>query len=380
MVRIDFNRLRFLVIDDNAHMRRILRTLLHGFGTREVYEAEDGAAGLEAFTHYSPDIVITDWAMPIFDGLELTQMIRQPGANSNPYVPIIMLTGHSEKKRVVAARDAGVTEVLAKPISAKALYQRVLNIVANPRPFIRTQNYFGPDRRRNVNPNYAGPERRKGGKAEVTRQQPFSKKLGPWSDAREAGLTMSRRKDDSPSVATFADHEVITPPHELRKAVGQTTDATDDPVARAEAALAELSSEFDSWMEAECTRLETARQTVKREGFTEKTHEKLFHAAHDIKGEAQTFGYPAVAGVANSLCRLLEHTPEITRIPVALVDQHDDAVRALTREYARPDLLDVAAQLTKRLRDVTDEFLVRENSFRPDYLENILAPSLVPGG
>jgi two-component system chemotaxis response regulator CheY len=78
MIRIDFNRLRFLVIDDNAHMRRILRTLLHGFGTREVYEAEDGAAGLEAFTHYSPDIVITDWAMPIFDGLELTQMIRQP--------------------------------------------------------------------------------------------------------------------------------------------------------------------------------------------------------------------------------------------------------------------------------------------------------------
>src|SRR4051794_10785218 len=78
MVRIDFNKLRFLVIDDNAHMRRILRTLLHGFGAREVHEAEDGASGLEAFTHYVPDIVITDWAMPIFDGLELAQMIRQP--------------------------------------------------------------------------------------------------------------------------------------------------------------------------------------------------------------------------------------------------------------------------------------------------------------
>ena len=119
MVRINFNRLRFLVIDDNAHMRQILRTLLHGFGTREVYEAEDGAAGLEAFTHYMPDIVLTDWVMPIFDGLELAQMIRQPGANSNPYVPIIMLSGHSEKKRVVSARDAGITEFLAKPISAK---------------------------------------------------------------------------------------------------------------------------------------------------------------------------------------------------------------------------------------------------------------------
>jgi len=104
MVRIDFNRLRFLVIDDNAHMRRIVRTLLHGFGAREVYEAEDGATGLDAFTHFVPDIVIADWAMPIFDGLELAQMIRQPGANTNPYVPIIMVTGHTEKSRVTAAR------------------------------------------------------------------------------------------------------------------------------------------------------------------------------------------------------------------------------------------------------------------------------------
>jgi CheY-like chemotaxis protein len=169
MTRIDFNKLRFLVIDDNAHMRRILRTLLHGFGARDVYEAENGAAGLEAFTHYGPDIVLTDWAMPIFDGLELTQMIRQPGANANPYVPIIMLTGHSEKKRVTSARDAGVTEFMAKPISANSLYQRILNVVANPRPFIKTKSYFGPDRRRNVTPTYIGPERRKGGKADVIR-------------------------------------------------------------------------------------------------------------------------------------------------------------------------------------------------------------------
>ena len=177
MIRIDFNRLRFLVIDDNAHMRRILRTLLHSFGTREVYEAEDGAAGLEAFTHIIPDIVITDWVMPIFDGLELAQMIRQPGANANPYVPIIMLTGHSDKKRVLAARDAGVTEFLAKPISAKALYQRIMNIVVNPRPFIRTASYFGPDRRRNVNLNYVGIERRKGGKADIIRQQALFDKV-----------------------------------------------------------------------------------------------------------------------------------------------------------------------------------------------------------
>ena len=108
--------------------------------------------------------------MPIFDGLELIQMIRQPGANSNPYVAIIMLTGHSEKKRVVSARDAGVTEFLAKPISAKGLYQRIVNVVANPRSFIKTKTYFGPDRRRNTNNAYIGPERRLGGEVEVLHQ------------------------------------------------------------------------------------------------------------------------------------------------------------------------------------------------------------------
>jgi len=176
MIHVDFNKLRFLVIDDNIHMRRIVRALLHGFGARDVYEAEDGATGLEAFTQHLPDILLVDWEMPIFDGLELTQMIRQPGTNANPYAPIIMLTGHSERKRVMAARDAGVTEFMVKPVSAKALYQRILNVVANPRPFIRTETYFGPDRRRGVNPNYVGPERRKGSNAEIIRQAPLINK------------------------------------------------------------------------------------------------------------------------------------------------------------------------------------------------------------
>src|ERR1700746_3325251 len=108
MFRIDFNKLRFLISDDNPHMRRILRTLLHSFGAREVYESEDGATALEMYTHYVPDIVITDWAMPIFDGLELAQMIRQPESKGNPYAPIFMLTGHSEQQRVQPGGDAGL--------------------------------------------------------------------------------------------------------------------------------------------------------------------------------------------------------------------------------------------------------------------------------
>jgi two-component system, chemotaxis family, chemotaxis protein CheY len=172
MVRIDFNRLRLLVIDDNPHMRRILRTLLHGFGARDVMEAEDGAKGLDTFTHSSPDIVLVDWAMPACDGLKLTRMIRQADSNANPFVPIIMITGHTEKNRVTDARDSGITEFLAKPVSAKALYQRIVNVVAHPRPFIRTKSYFGPDRRRNTNAGYAGPERRRADAAVLAQPKP----------------------------------------------------------------------------------------------------------------------------------------------------------------------------------------------------------------
>jgi two-component system, chemotaxis family, chemotaxis protein CheY len=169
MIRIEFNKLRFLLVDDNPHMRRMLRTLLQGFGSREVYEAEDGAGGLDAFTQFTPDIVIIDWAMPIFDGLEFARLIRQPDTNASPFTPIIMLTGHSERRRVAAARDAGVTEFMVKPISAKGLHQRILSVIANPRRFIKTKTYFGPDRRRNSAPNYAGPERRKSGKLDLDR-------------------------------------------------------------------------------------------------------------------------------------------------------------------------------------------------------------------
>ncbi|MEZ5840672.1 MAG: response regulator [Hyphomicrobiales bacterium] len=173
-----------LVADDNTHMRRIVRSLLHGFGVREVMEAEDGANALELFNTHTPDIVVVDWAMPIIDGLELTRLIRNPSSNANPYVPIILLTGHAERRRVIEARDAGASEFLAKPISAKSLYVRVVSTVVNPRPFVRTKSYFGPDRRRFDNPNYKGPERRgnraQGASAETMEIDDTNKAQSDW--------------------------------------------------------------------------------------------------------------------------------------------------------------------------------------------------------
>jgi HPt (histidine-containing phosphotransfer) domain-containing protein len=175
--------------------------------------------------------------------------------------------------------------------------------------------------------------------------------------------------DEASAVATFPDHDVITPPNRLRRALKPAMPGDDDPVARAEKALADLAPEFD--------RLDAARHSILAEGFNKANREALFHAAHDIKGEAATFGYPAVAATAESLCRLVEHTPSMDRIPIPLMEQHVDAVRAIIREYSRSDAEAVAGALTQALREVTDAFLVSENRDRPDHLEAVLGPTLL---
>src|SRR5262249_6863787 len=191
---------------------------------------------------------------------------------------------------------------------------------------------------------------------------------------------MAQDRNDRPTVATYADHEVIVPPNRLKKAVAVAKPAGFDPVARAEEALGKLAGEFPEWMDQECSKLDEARQRVKAQGFAEETRDVLFRCAHDIKGGAATIGFPLVAPPADSLCRLIEHTPDMAQIPLELVDQHVDAIRAIVRENARTDIEQVAWNLTRRLREVTDEFLRHENRDRPEILKIVMAPSLVPGG
>jgi chemotaxis protein histidine kinase CheA len=190
---------------------------------------------------------------------------------------------------------------------------------------------------------------------------------------------MASSKPAKPDVVTYGDHEVITPDtRKLRKALRDAPPDEPDPVVTAEQALSQISDEFAAWMNDECERLDAARRKVKESGLSKETQQELFLAAHDIKGDSSTFGYPEVVPAADSLCRLLEHAPDLDRIPLSIVDQHVDAVRAIVREYTRPDISAVAAALTGKLRTVTDEFLVRENRDRPEVLKAIQSPTLVP--
>ena len=190
---------------------------------------------------------------------------------------------------------------------------------------------------------------------------------------------MAREKPPALQVKTFADHHVITQANPLRRVIRRVDEKDlDDPVARAEKALAGLSGEFKKWMSVECDRLAAAHAVILRQGFNKLTREELFRAAHDIKGHAATFGYPTAAAAAESLCRILEHAPDLDKVPGDLIAHHINAIQAIVREHSRGDAMDTANELSRRLRGVADEFLTIVNRDRPEHLEAILAPSIVP--
>jgi HPt (histidine-containing phosphotransfer) domain-containing protein len=191
---------------------------------------------------------------------------------------------------------------------------------------------------------------------------------------------MTKQKPGTIQVKSFGDHHVITQPNPLRKVLLRVPESDlDDPVARAEQALAGLSGEFKNWMTIEADRLSAAHAAVLRDGFTDERREELFRAAHDIKGDAVTFGFPSAAAAAESLCRIIEHAPELDEVPADLIKHHINAIQAIVRERTKLDTAVMANALSRQLRGIADEFLMRVNRDRPEHLEAILAPSIAPG-
>ncbi len=140
--------MKVLVVDDEQYMRKVVRTMLLAIGVKTVYEAEDGNSGLDAIRRHMPDLVIVDWEMPVIDGAQFVRMVRSPDEFPYPDVPIIMLSGHGDRWRVVEAANLGAHEYLLKPVSTKALHERIAAILTIPRPFIALDGYYGPAPRR----------------------------------------------------------------------------------------------------------------------------------------------------------------------------------------------------------------------------------------
>lgn len=170
---VTFDNLKILLVDPNRHIRSLVRGVLAAFRVHDVREASDGAEAFKEWRTFAADLIITEFMMTPVDGVEFVHLVRTASDSPNPYVPIIMLTGYTERHNVAKARDAGISEFLAKPISAQTLYARLTAAVFRPRPFVRLKTYFGPDRRRHSSVTQALVEERR--HSDSSREQPLSR-------------------------------------------------------------------------------------------------------------------------------------------------------------------------------------------------------------
>jgi two-component system chemotaxis response regulator CheY len=166
---VRYDLLKILLVDDNHYMRILLAEILRAIGVVRIYEANDGAEGLQMMRDFAIDLVMTDLSMQPLDGIDFVRLLRNSPDSPNQLAPVIMVTGHSTFARVNEARDAGVSEFLTKPLTARGVIERLHQAIEHPRPFVRSDDYFGPERRRRIDPAYKGP-RRRAADAETTRE------------------------------------------------------------------------------------------------------------------------------------------------------------------------------------------------------------------
>jgi len=160
-VAYDLTQLKILIVEDNQPMAAITKGILQTFGIKFVHSAPNGEEGFKRFCEDKHDIIISDWSMKPMNGIELIKKIRNDKYSTNPYVPIILMTGHSDRAHVTEARDIGATEFLVKPFTAQDLYKRLVQIIERPRQFVKNDTFFGPDRRRKLTDDFNGPDKRK---------------------------------------------------------------------------------------------------------------------------------------------------------------------------------------------------------------------------
>ncbi len=156
---LTLDRMTVLIVDDNAPLRGILRTILHAMGAARIYEASDVPSAMDILQHEHLDLLICDWKMKPVDGIELVRWVRNPAKSPCATLPILMLTCYADAERVKRARDAGVTEFMVKPFSPESIYQHISSMFRKPRRFVDSKSFFGPDRRRKMD-SRIGDDRR----------------------------------------------------------------------------------------------------------------------------------------------------------------------------------------------------------------------------
>ncbi len=290
-----FATLKVLVADRDQRTASLVQGILFSFGFRKMDVVTSGESALTLLRSRPYDIIITEWNMAPINGVQLVKAIRRAkdDARIPRDIPIVMLTARADKESIYVARDAGITEFVAKPFSAKAISHRIIQIIDNPRAFVENDSYTGPCRRRLGEPP-------------------------PGMDDRRVRASI-----------------IIPPSQSLQEQIGEIRAAdilTEAAVAEAQAELEEAESTFIDWAFADIKSLEQAYVTIVRKPDDAAANRALSDAAYAIKSQAGIFGYSLGTEVATLLVSYLETHHDFTPDNLVVLRKHIDAIHVIFKQ------------------------------------------------
>lgn len=308
-------KLNVLVADRDHRTASLVQRILFSFGFRNMDVTTSGDSALALLRSRPYDIIITEWNMSPIDGLTLVKAIRNAKDDKRipRDIPIIMLTARADKESVRDARDAGITEFVAKPFSAKTISNRIIQIIDNPRAFVEAPGYVGPDRRRRGEPPPGVADRRQG-----------------------------------------ADGDKVKPANQsLQKQLGNLTAAeilNDMAIAEAQAELLKAENDFVDWARDDIERLRKAYLAIKARPSNKDAHRDLTYAAYAIKSQAGIFGYQLGTEVASLLVDYLTTRRTYTSDSILVIGKHIDTINIIFKQEIREGGQGIAVEMIQSLR------------------------------
>ena len=313
--------LEMLIVDDNRSMLSLLRSIFRQLGVERVEMFEQADLALEYLSHVIPDLILTDWEMEPMSGIEFVRLLRRHPNPEIRRIPIVMVTAHADAQRVMEARDAGVTEFLVKPISHKAVSEKLRAVIAKPRLFVRTLDYTGPDRRRTTKPFSGGEHRRDVGHF-------FD--LAPPDDGGDA-------RDGDEGISRMG-------PHDLRAYFEDTLSQR----------IAAVCAELDA---AETDTAANRRGHIGR----------MFRMVHDLKGQGGTFNYPLITDLGTALCAFVDGAHDFEESEIAIIRKFVESMRVVADHRIHQDGGDTDRALLGKMNQIVQNYeAARAEAVRPD--------------
>ncbi len=346
----DWERLTVMVVEDNRFMRDLLCSTLSAFGIENVIAEDDGASAIRRLklSRSNPkaaglgavDVILSDYVMPVVDGILLLRWLRTGTGVPDRFVPFIMVSGAADRDVVEQARGAGVTEFVAKPYSARSLADRLLMVINHPRQFVLSPGYFGPDRRRTV--VEPARERRESDSSGIQVIHKASNEKTLREDVRALHFRLGNRLRDKLG-ANLMKGEIDIDPAFIR--------AADERIRS-------FFGDYADWVERHLRSMVDSRNALAvGEGDASAHISNINTIAHELRGQGGIFDYPLITHIGKSLYDVtMSQSIEVSPAWIDLIGAHIDTIRTVFSQKVSGTGGEIGAQLLHEMEVAVRKF------------------------